>query len=92
MDTKTNVVSIAAWSAHRMPGGRSSLGLTSGDGGCQQPGARTIEPVETVVSPARRRMLQSEGGRIVPFTSTGIRTVPADPEHAPTGATSGTAA
>jgi hypothetical protein len=92
VDTQTNVVSIAAWSAHRMPGGRSSLGLTSGDGGCQQPEARTIEPAETVVSRARRRTLQSQGGRIFPFMSTGTRTVPADPQHAPTAPTSGTAA
>jgi hypothetical protein len=87
MDTQSNVVSIAAWSARRVPGGRARVALLSRDGGCQ-PRDRTVGAGRKAVSDK----LESQGGRVVPLESAGTRTVPGDPAHPPTGPTVGTAA
>ena len=89
METQSNVVSIAAWSARRAPGGRARVALLSRDGGCQ-PGDRTVGAGRTAVSDDRST-LESQGG-VVPLESARSRAVPADPAHPPTGPTSGTAA
>ena len=91
MNSQPNVVSIAAWSARRVPEERSDLSIVPRDGRCRQGEARTPGPVGSAAR-GRDRTVQFSAGGIVQFRSPGIGTSHGDPADALTGPTSGTRA